>query len=294
MYRIYDLKCKGMTDPTGLDTTPVFSWKLASDLAGDVQNAWQIVVTTREGEPVWDSGKRSGSETAAIPYEGAPLEEHTDYVWTVCVHLTEQTLRSEPATFVTGMFSGNWTAKWIEAAQERKPLDDCTEMWKMFAGLVTSKENPEESLNPAVCFRKEITVEKPVKKALVYATARGIYELKLDGETVSELLAPGFSVYKKYLEVQLYDVTDQLTQGAHAIAVTLADGWFTGKVGLPGVGNQYGDTNAFYLQLELFFADGSRKTIGSDETFRWTTSPLEYADLIVGERYRQDFLSDDW
>ncbi|MCD8151427.1 MAG: glycoside hydrolase family 78 protein [Clostridiales bacterium] len=294
MDRIYDLKCNAMTNPAGLDQYPVFSWKLESDTPGDEQAAWQITVRAQDGSCVWDSGRQMGSATSGILYAGEELLSHAGYNWQVCVELKEQTLTSETATFSMGMLNGKWTAKWIEAGQVRKPLDDCTEMWKMFAGIVTSKPNPEESLNPAVCMRREVNIQKEVSRALIYATARGIYQLKLDGQTISELLAPGYTVYSKYLEMQQYDVTARMTEGNHAIAVTLADGWFTGKVGLPGVGNQYGETNAFYMQMEIFYADGSRQTIESDETFRWTESPLEYADLIVGERYRQGFLDSAW
>ncbi len=291
MSRVYELKCNGMVNPMGLDGAPVFSWRL--DTAQEPV-AWQLVVSCLNQDVVWDSGKQAGSQTRRVAYGGEPLQAHGAYLWQVHVWLEDGELLSDSARFSMGMLDGAWKAKWIEASQERKPLTDCTEMWKMFAGLVTSMAHPEEVLNPAVCFRREIRVEKAVNRALLYATARGIYQVKMDGRLVSELLAPGYTVYSKYLEVQQYDVTEQLTQGSHALTATLADGWFTGKVGLPGVGNQYGETNALYLQMEIFYADGSRETIGTDEQFCWTAAPQEYADLIVGERYRQDYLPEGW
>lgn len=296
MYQIYNLKCNGMTEPRGLtDRSPRFSWKLESDRNNIRQVCFRIRVWDEADNCVWDSGEQKQDTVFGIAYEGRPLDAHSRYFWQVqsfSSHCEEAV--SERASFSVGNIDADWSASWIEADQVRKPITDCTEMWKIFAGLVTSSPNPEEFLNPAVCMRREITVGKPVKKAYAYATAHGIYELRIDGTPVSELLAPGLTVYKEYLEVQQYDVTGQLGEGAHALGLILADGWYTGKIGLPGVGNQYGDANACFLQIELFYEDGTRETLGTDRSFRWHESALEYADLIVGERFRQGFLDDAW
>ncbi len=296
MYQIYDMKCDGMKAPSGIiNEHPVFSWRLRSDRNGDRQAAYQILVTDQQGKIVWDSGICPEGMVSSAVYQGPQLETHTPYCWQVkSISALQGETLSEPQLFTIGNAENSWSASWIEADQVRKPLQDCTEMWEIFAGIVTSSEHPEESLNPAVCMRREIEIGKAVKKAYAYGTARGIYSLSVDGHCVSEPLAPGFTVYSQYLEIQQYDVTGYLSEGRHALAIELADGWYTGKIGLPGVGNQFGETNACFLQLEVFYEDGSNETIGTDGQFRWHESAYEYADLIVGSRYRQGFLDEAW
>jgi len=62
--------------------------------------------------------------------------------------------------------------------------------------------------------RTEFDLDKPVASARVYASARGVYELRLNGEKVGDQeLAPGWSDYRRRIAYQSYDVTDQLAAG---------------------------------------------------------------------------------
>ncbi|MCR5082038.1 MAG: glycoside hydrolase family 78 protein [Parasporobacterium sp.] len=285
-----------MNNPQGVvDNQPDFSWKLRSSNKNDYQKSYRIKVYDEYENLFWDSGVQYSDEVYGMKYKGKKLESHRKYYFNITSVSGFNCERSEcESTFTTGNLENKWSALWIEAEQQRKPLSDCTDMWKIFSGMVSSSQNPEEYLNPAVCFRKEIKICKKVKKALLYASSRGIYQLMLDGTIISELLSPGYTVYSKYLEIQQYDVTKNLNGGCHAIGIILADGWFTGKIGLPGVGNQYGETNAAFMQLHIEYEDGSCEEIGSDDSFKWHESAYEYADLMVGERFRQGFLDDSW
>lgn len=296
MYQIHDPKCNGMKNPVGLiDKLPRFSWKLSTDLNDLKQQNYRIRVQNEQKTLVWDSGTVESTAVFDIPYNGSPLCSHTDYTWSVISVATNSDKATSPHQyFSTAMLEGEWKAQWIEPTLSRKPLTDCTEMWKVFTGMVTSLEHPEEVLDPPVYLRRNFTISKPVAKAKAYATAHGIYELQLNGKVISAPLAPGYTVYKDYLAVQQYDITACLNRGTNCIGTILADGWYTGKIGFTGIGNQYGDTTAFYLQLELFYNDGTHETITSDEQFRWTTGNYAYADLFVGERYIQDKISSKW
>ena len=296
MYKIYDLKCNDMVRPEGIDTPiPRFSWKLRSDVQNVRQKWYRVIVRSEDRETVWDSGEVPGEEVYGIEYRGAALRSEERYSVEVSSAPTAEGEAAVAETyFRMGKVSPDWKASWITAPMQRKPIQDCTEMWKIFAGIVTSREHPEEILDPTICFRRNVSIDRPVRRAIAYATAHGIYSLMIDGTTVSELLAPGFTTYAKYLEVQQYDVTAFFTAGVHTISATLADGWYTGRIGLPGVGNQYGDRTALYLQIELVYDDGTCETIVSDDSFRWHEGAEEYADLIVGERFRQGFLPNNW
>ena len=54
-------------------------------------------------------------------------------------------------------------------------------------------------------------------------------------------LAPGYTVYREYQEYQAYDVTTSLKEGTNVVGSIVSDGWYLGKIGLMGMGNQYGE-----------------------------------------------------
>lgn len=76
------------------------------------------------------------------------------------------------------------------------------------------------------CFQKHFTTRE-VKKARLYATAFGIYQAAVNGQTVDGfVLAPGVTDYRKRVQYQTYDVTALLLQGDNTLAFQLADGWY--------------------------------------------------------------------
>lgn len=84
---------------------------------------------------------------------------------------------------------------------------------------------PVASENPAPLIRRAFTVDKPVKRARVYVSGLGYYELSLNGHKVGDrVLDPGSTDYRDRVLYTTYDVTDQLNQGDNAIGVELGRG----------------------------------------------------------------------
>jgi alpha-L-rhamnosidase len=81
---------------------PAFSWEINSKTAGTVQSAYQILVADNEKDitastgNIWDSGKVSSTQSAAVIFKGADLKPNTTYYWTVRVWSTNQT---EPGNY---------------------------------------------------------------------------------------------------------------------------------------------------------------------------------------------------
>ncbi len=140
---------------------------------------------------------------------------------------------------------------------------------------------------PCPYLRKTFAVANGVRRARVYATALGVYELWLNGKRVGvDRFAPGWTDYNKRLQVQTYDVTSLVTQGDNVLGAILGDGWFQGKLGYLGRTGRYGPGPAHLkLQLELEYVDGHRQTIASDESWKATTGPILSADPLDGETY---------
>ena len=88
-------------------------------------------------------------------------------------------------------------------------------------------------LPPPPYLRTEFNVSKKVQRATLYATALGLVDLHLNGQRVSEdRFTPGWTDYTKRVHYRAYDVTKLLRQGRNALGAILADGWYSGYVGV--------------------------------------------------------------
>lgn len=137
------------------------------------------------------------------------------------------------------------------------------------------------AMRGATYLRREFEATAPPRRALLWITALGIYEAFLNGERIGDqLLAPGFTDYRRRLHVQAFDVTDLVREGRNALGAVVADGWYAGYVGFDR-GHQarlWGDTPALLARLEI---DGV--VVGSDGAWRRGTGPVVYADLQMGQ-----------
>jgi Alpha-L-rhamnosidase N-terminal domain./Bacterial alpha-L-rhamnosidase. len=136
---------------------------------------------------------------------------------------------------------------------------------------------------PPPYFRKSFAVRKPVTRALLYATALGAYELSLNGKRVSDdVLSPGWTDFRKRVPYLAYDVTKQLKQGENALGAILGDGWYASYLAFTGKHHFYGGETRLRLQLNVSYADGTRETIGTDDTWKTADGPIKSADLLMG------------
>ncbi|WP_127580398.1 family 78 glycoside hydrolase catalytic domain [Paenibacillus koleovorans] len=133
--------------------------------------------------------------------------------------------------------------------------------------------------------RKTFLISGTIKRATVYASALGVYELTLNGGKVGEdLLTPGWTDYRKRVIAQAYDVTSLLEPGANAVGLAVGPGWYAGSVGMFGP-YQYGERPYALLQLHVEYADGRVEVIATDDTWTTSSGPIQYSDLLMGEIY---------
>lgn len=149
---------------------------------------------------------------------------------------------------------------------------------------LTTGRTPSKYL-PAPYLRREFKLNKTVSRAVVYATAQGVYELHLNGERVGdEYFMPGWTDYRKRIYYRAYDVTGFLKPGANALGAILGDGWFRGNISCIGQ-NKYGDRLRLKAQLEIEYADGSRETVATTSDWRAAFGPISESDMQAGEVY---------
>lgn len=147
------------------------------------------------------------------------------------------------------------------------------------------KQSPDCHALPML--RREFLVDKPIKKARLYVTARGIYECRINGEVVSdEYFAPGASHYDKHLYYQTYDVTDLISEGENAIGFTLSSGWWSGsQTFVLGCYNLWGDKESVMAYLDIEYADGSKQSVVSDTDWSYYgEGAYKFSGFFQGER----------
>jgi len=130
--------------------------------------------------------------------------------------------------------------------------------------------------------------DKTIAKARLYSTARGIYELRLNGQRIGDsYFNPGLTQYNKTHQYQSYDVTALVKSGANALAVMMSEGWWSGQLSYGNTWHAFGDRQAFLSKLEVTYQDGHREIFVSQPE-QWTYSvdgPIRYSSLNMGEIY---------
>ena len=101
-------------------------------------------------------------------------------------------------------------------------------------------------LPPPSYLRTSFYIVKPIRRATLYATALGIFDVHLNGRRVSDdAFNPGWTDYTKRVYYRAYDVTNQVHDGENALGAILADGWYSGYVGFGKKRDHYGTKPRF-------------------------------------------------
>lgn len=266
-----NLVCEYNKNPVGLETeAPRFSWKFKSQTRNKYQIGYQILVADKrkliednKGN-MWDTGKRESDKSVNIVYQGSALESSKKYYWKVRIWDDEGEVSSysSMATFEMGLLlSEDWEGKWITNKGESNPL-----------------------------FRKEINVEKDIKKARAYIAGLGYYELYINGNKAGEeVLNPGQTDYEQRVLYTTYDLTSLLKKEKNAVGIMLGNGRYSPTEEVvaknPNELKKFGDNPLVIMQLEIEYCDGKKESIYTDESWKTCSGPIQSNDIYDGEVY---------
>ena len=212
------------------------------------------------------SAKVTGDGQTGTTYKGPALLPFTTYSVQLAAKDDAGETAAASMTFETGRMETPWKGQWITDGDYH---------------FTEAKVSPV----PMV-FRREITTDKPIARARLYATAMGIYEVELNGKKLGDrYFAPGFTSYKSYLQYQTYDVTPFMT-GHNTLTATVAGGWAVGSFVFTRKNRVTADRQALLAELRIEYEDGSVEVIGTDSSWQVTEdSPVRMADIYDGETY---------
>ncbi len=280
---------ENFNNPIGFyDDTPTFSWKLPVSSQVKHQTAYQIIAATEsellpDTADLWDSGKQQSDTSIQINYDGKKLSSRDKVYWQVRVwNQKDQVSQWSPiSSFELGLLTNaDWKAKWT--------------------GLDTAKDSIKGVRNFLMhrpqYLRKGFDLPSEIASARLYITAKGVFDVHLNGNNVSDdVMPPGWTPYNKRIETITYDVTDFLEKGQNTLAVKLASGWHSGRISR---GTSVYDNFAspkILSQLEIDLKDGSTVTIISDESWKGTTNgPIRLAGIYDGETYDANLEMSKW
>jgi alpha-L-rhamnosidase len=261
------IRCENRENPHGIDVAkPRLSWILDSGQ----QSAYQIVV-----DGLWDSGQVASDQSVAVEYDGPDLKSQTRYDWRVRVWDNNGVPGdwSPRGRFVTGILGEPWQGEWIAGeygASTAKALADG------FGG--TPRGLP--------VFKRDIVLDKEIAEAVLSICGLGHYELFLNGRKAGDdLLAPGWSNYRKTCLYDTFDLTDQLRNGRNELRVMLGNGFHnvTGGRYVKLLGS-FGQP-MLTLQMRVRFNDGTEQTIISDHAWKTASGPITFSCVYGGEDY---------
>jgi alpha-L-rhamnosidase len=199
----------------------------------------------------------------------------------------------DPLAIVTDR---NWkcvdelVAGWHKSGCDDKEWAGATEV--QGPGPVDDRNVVSSQPQPSPLLRKSFTLSAVPKRARVYVTALGLYELRINGRRVGrDCLSPEWTDYTKRVQYQAYDVTGFLRPGENVIGAMLGDGWFAGQVAWIQRGKTGYGLSVPRLLVQLHADD---QIVATDETWKATRGPITYSDLLGGETYDARLEQEGW
>lgn len=279
MFKIVELLCEYQHNPIGIGVTnPRLSWRMESDERAAAQTAYEIEIAADEGfaSIIWQSSRIESEQSVHIELASFQAESCNRYYYHVRAwnQKGEESAWSETAFWEMGMLQPEeWAGSWIAAPLALLPVE----------------------AEPSPMLRKTFELTGKVKKARLYATALGLYELELNGKRIGDsYFTPGWTSYNHTIQTQSYDVTEQLTASGNALGAYLGNGWYKGNLAWGGQKCLYGDRLALLVQMRIEYEDGRTELVVTDESWKAAISQIQLSELYHGETYNAMLERENW
>lgn len=145
----------------------------------------------------------------------------------------------------------------------------------------------EDRRLPARYLRKEVSLDKDIRRATVYMSGLGVSELYINGSKIGDaVLSPGMTDYPKRTFYVTHDVTEALRKGNNALGVILGNGrYYSPRSEVYASMTNFGYPKLL-LHLRIEHTDGSTSEVVSDNSWRMTTNgPIIANNEYDGEEY---------
>lgn len=297
---VTNLRTEYKTNPLGLDLkAPRFSWELLAADRNVSQTAYHILVSDnlslldKNIGNVWDSKLVQSDASIQVAYKGQPLQSAKTYYWKVKVSDNKKRTSSwsKSGMWQMGLLkAGDWmNAKWI--AYDRIPDSLANPL------VSDAKKDKTNDNNTLPLLRKDFRIKKQVRKATVFISGLGHFELSLNGKKVGEnFLDPGWTKYDKQALYVTFDATELLKKGDNAVGVMLGNGFYY----VPPVRKRFRKLKTAFgypkmiCRIAIEYADGSTDNVISDTSWKTAQSPVIFSSIYGGEDYNANLEQKGW
>jgi len=249
------LRAEYRENPIGIASAkPRFDWLLASDIRGQRQTAYRILVSSSEAAlagdhgDLWDSGKISSDQSTQVEYGGAAVASRTRAFWKVQVWDKDDqpSAFSKVAFWERGPDASDWQAKWIAATPAPFDRDGVDWIWFPEGAPATSAPPGDRY------FRKTFTLPSAPLHGSLYFQVDDTVEFFVNGQSVGSS--------SNWQIGQTVDITSALKSGSNVIAAHAQNG--SGAAGLVAALDLRLATSSLFLQTDATWksansADGS-------------------------------------
>ena len=245
-----------------LHATPTLSWAVGGGNPDDGQVAYTLTVEIC-GETVFDSGRvETGRQSATLDGFSFPAGAYARL--TVTVESATETTEPHDAVLFNGTLD-TFPGEWITTAEDRG----------------------ERVLR----FVKDISIEKPVRSAVLYYCGLGYHQVEINGYIPrTDRLDPAHANYKKtcYYKVDP-DIADYLDKGDNRIEIRVAPGWRKNGTDFMWemLGERkiefYGDS-VLWAYLHITYEDGTTEDVATDDTWACALDPRT-SSIFNGETF---------
>lgn len=260
--KIYNLKINHIINPLGYYYKTLTASYLTENPRGRHQESAQIRVAKdpQMKQIVFDTGRTDKVSCTGTDLQ-VDLKPRTRYYWRVRVwDENGNSAESDNAWFETGLLCDGFCGYSITPSFE-------------------------ESIQPV--YRKEFHLENQPETARLYITCLGVYEVFLNGVRVGdEVLAPGLTMYDRYVQYQTYDVAQYLKAGENQIEISAGDGWYKGMYGYRQ--NEFYRKGKQFEMIADLYAD-DKCVLFTDTSWTVRKNKIIKTDMYDGELYDATF-----
>ncbi|MEU4674785.1 family 78 glycoside hydrolase catalytic domain [Amycolatopsis sp. NPDC023774] len=254
-------------EPFVATASPRLSWTTVAGTDNWVQASAEVELTLGTARTV---ATIEGDESVLLAWPFAPLQPRETAGVRVRVRGTDGSVSpwSAPTEVTAGFLDASeWRARFVGSGSDEPQL-----------------------------LRTRFEVRGPVRRAFLYTTAFGAYDVRLNGAAVDDaVLKPGWTSYQRRLLFDVTNVTAHLRQGANTVGIELAGGWYTEAFGFRDRARRFYEGNpAVAAQLVIEYEDGTADTVITDENWRWSFGPVVAASIYQGETYDARLSDPEW
>lgn len=296
-------------NPLAVDQNqPRLSWQLISKESNSSQIGYKILVASSEEKlkedfgDIWDSGRVNSNKNLQISYGGSPLKNEIKYFWKVKVWNQEGEMSkwSKTASFRMAPLESELNPVWIGAITK---ADSHLPEGRNFHSATYKREKKDAIINASdslsrrsIMLRKPFEIKKEIKEAIVYISGLGHYELTINGKKVgNSQFAPLWTDYDKTVNYNVYELNaKELQKGQNVIGVLLGNGMYnTLAERYTKFFVSFGPPTLFF-KMKIKYSDNSEEIIKSDESWKYSKSPITYNSIFGGEDYNANLEQKGW